>query len=226
MKLIVLLFILVSQVTLADSPKPIFKLINETLSPCGVVIEHYSVGEQNYEKYRNSDDGIGQYWISDYDHRSHRALLLVYNRHADVVLSPNGEHLIVNSHPVSDRSNILLFERTDKIHYKSVASNYEKQIWAFFMKENHFLDPQAKDRRQNPSAGVNQEDDNIIPFDHSYIDCVAWSHDGSAFIVKLLGYNVSPNNNREWFCVYDLKGNHPTLDMKAMNRGSILHGVN
>lgn len=206
------------QCSFADAVNPAFKLVDRKLAQCGVIIEHYAVSEQDRERYRNSDDGTDQYWLSDQGNPSQRALLFAFNRAAEVIISPDGSRLIINSHPVSDHSDIELYQRVDKIHYKPVESaDFTRPLWEFYLKENGLWDDYLAKRRDSQEANHKKEPQFIVPFDHAYIDCVALSHDSSAFMVRMLGYNGSPRHSHDWYCIYDLKINRPTLNLRIMN---------
>jgi hypothetical protein len=199
MSLLVIILTLLPEVT--SHPNSEWELRREESSPYRtVVVEHYM-----RIIYRDGKDygAEHQIWLSDSKNRANRVLLFQHRRYAEVIFSPDQSKLIIANHYFTNRSSIHLFKMKSLLQYEELTDiniHINQTLWVFFEKENGF---------------------STDGFHHSYVDFIKWSSDGSAFLVRLRGYDDLKHFSHGWVCVFDLKTMSASLDLNIMNRNAV-----
>jgi hypothetical protein len=94
----------------------------------------------------------------------------------------------------------IVFERVEDLEYRKILGAdviREKALHAF-------------SQSLGDKPGVN--------FDHLYADCIDWSADSAALLMRLPSHDHGALES--WYCIFDIKTKTVSLDLSLMNRGA------
>ena len=114
------------------------------------------------------------------------------------MISLDGSHIAINHHASSTDGLVIVFERVKNLEYLELIGDdviRKKALHAVSQSLGHKTD---------------------IDFDHLYVDCVAWSPDSSALLLRLSGNNKGALE--DWYCIFDIKTKGVSLDLSLMNK--------
>jgi hypothetical protein len=136
------------------------------------------------------------------DHPKQRTKLCEFVRDADLVFSPDNSWIALNDFMGSSESVVRLFKRIKGLEYTETKDRPDLVAWDFLKQ----------------AQGVPYPD----KLSHSYARVVLWSADSSALLIGLTGHDDPEHFVEEWFCVVDLSSSKATLDLRRLNRHSVV----
>jgi hypothetical protein len=120
-------------------------------------------------------------------------------------LSPDDSLLIVEDGGASLGVSLRLFRQTSGRHYHEIQ---ERDI------------NQAAERAALKGGGLPSQEG----LDHRYVECLGWSSDSKAILIRLTGNGSStrPRFNVSWLGVYDIKTGRFDSDLRQFNGKIVL----
>lgn len=152
-------------------------------------------GDFRVVKRSGESEGEKELWVVSTRTPEKQSLLFRYNRSGDVIISPDETCIAFNYHYSSTDSTVVLFRRSTGVSFEAI--------------KNLDLGDLVKDFYRKTAQKA-------MSIDHWYVDCLAWSRDSKAVLLKAYGHGKE-ENLPGWFCVYSLLGNQMSLNLKAMN---------
>lgn len=141
-------------------------------------------------------EGESELWAVSNRTPDKQSLVFRYSRSGDVVLSPDGSFIAFNYHHSSTDSTVLLFRRKEAVQFELLENlDLSEMVKGFY------------EQTANQRLGL----------DHYYIDCLAWSSDSHAILLKAYGHSAAKTINA-WFCIYSLSTKQLSFDLHELNK--------
>src|SRR5207245_4940649 len=109
-----------------------------------------------------------------------------------------------NDYVGSNISGVVIFQRVKDLEYKETISEeiiHRKALAAL-------------------SRSLGRTDE--IPFDHFYVECLAWAADSTAVLLRLSGHDSGVSALRAWYCVFHFEDEVISFDLARMYKDSLL----
>jgi hypothetical protein len=191
------LFILLS-VTTTRADSPAFKLIHSDQSPKGDILI------QEFQRQEKDGSHTNEIRLAKSSDPQHVQLLFEHHRGASVIMSSDESRIAINDYVGSNIADVVIFQQVKELEYKESIS--EETI--------------RKKTLAALSHSLGRTDE--VPFDHLYVECLAWAADSSAVLLRLHGHDSGISALDDWFCVFELKNQTISFDLAAINRHSFV----
>jgi len=135
------------------------------------VIGDRSISPDITIRRHSSDSGKHEIWICDARGSDRSTRLYEYDRHADVLLSPDSEWIVVSDYVGSDSSEVIVFRRAKGTEYTREPVSIRERVW----------------REYCLTHGI----DEFKEFDHCYVRAVKWVNGSRELIVQIYGHDAN-----------------------------------